>query len=293
MDVRHLRYFVAVAEEQHFTRAAKRLTIAQATLSAGIQRLETELNVQLLQRSTRTVTLTPAGRFYLERAHLILRDIDDASDNARRVAAGSVGRLVVGCVESVTYALLPTLSRALASQLPAVDFAYRGEMLASDQAVALRDGAIDIAVLRPPVDDFGLTVIPVRRDRLLVALPRGHHLASAPRVRWKQLAGSDLIVHSADRRSVIFDVVTGLMHDSGIEPDISHEVGEISTLITLVAGGLGIAVVPEPATTLKVDGVVYRPLVAPAATVDLAIAHQNDRREAYLTRAVETIRRIV
>lgn len=290
MDVRQLRYFVAVADEQHFTRAAKRLQVAQATLSVGVQRLEAELDVQLLQRSTRTVTVTPAGHSYLERARLILQELDDASENARRVADGSVGRLVIGCVESITYSLLPQLSRILAAEMPEIDFAYR-EMLVSDQVLALRDGTLDVAVLRPPPDQTGLAVIPVRRDRLVLALPRGHHLSSCQRVRWKQLAGANLIVHSADRRSVMFDVVLDLMRRAGAEPGIRREVGETSTLISLVAGGLGVAVVPETASTLEVEGVVYRPLIAPAAATDLALAYQSDRHDVHLARAVEVIRR--
>lgn len=290
MDLRHLRYFVAVAEEQHFTRAAERLHMAQPPLSQAIRQLETELEVQLLRRSTRSVTLTPAGEAYLERARDILGALDDASDHARRVAAGVVGHLVLGCVGSATYSLLPQLSRGLAAELPGVDFAFRGEMLVPDQVAALRAGDIDIALLRPPVADLGLTLESVRRDRLVVALPEQHPLASAQRVRVPQLGGCDLIVHSAERRSVMYDVVLRLLRDAGIEPHIRHEVGETSTLVTLVAGGLGIAVVPEPVSALQLDGVVYRPLVQPAATVELAVAHRSDRHEPHLARAVGVIR---
>lgn len=290
MEIRHLRYFIAVAEEQHFTRAAERLHMAQPPLSQAIRQLESELEVELLQRSTRRVTLTSAGAAYLEHARAILEALDSASEHARRVAAGVVGHLVIGCVGSVTYSLLPQLSRALATELPGVDFAFRGEMLVPDEVAALRSGDIDLALLRPPVADLGLTVQPVRQDRLVVALPADHSLAPAGRVRVGQLAHSDLIVHAADRRSVMHDVVLGLLREAGIDPHIRHEVGETSTLITLVAGGLGVAVVPEPVSALRLEGVVYRPLVRPAATVPLAIAHRTDRHEPHLTRTIDVIR---
>lgn len=149
MDLRHLRYFVAVAEERHFGRAAERLHMAQPPLSQQIRQLETELGVQLLHRTTRRVDLTEAGRAYLERARAILADIDEAGQHARLVAAGSVGHLAIGCVGSATYSVLPALSRRLSEELPGVDFSFRGEMLAPDQVEALRTGAIDVALLRP------------------------------------------------------------------------------------------------------------------------------------------------
>ncbi|MFG2017096.1 LysR substrate-binding domain-containing protein [Actinomadura geliboluensis] len=293
MDLRHLRYFVAVAEELHFGRAAERLNMAQPPLSQAIRRLESELGVDLLHRTTRKVDLTDAGRGYLARARRILGEVDEAAHEARRVAAGAVGHLALGCVGSATYSLLPALSRGLRRELPGVDFSFRGEMLVPDQAAALRAGEIDVALLRPPIADLSLTVLPLRRDRLVVALPDDHPLAALRQVGVADLADADLIVHSADRRSVMYDVVLGLLRDAGVEPRIRHEVGETSTLVTLVAGGLGAAVVPEPVTVLALDGVTFRPLVRPAVDVELAIAHRTDRTEPHLARAVTVIQQIV
>lgn len=292
MDLRHLRYFVAVAEERHFGRAAERLHMAQPPLSQAIRQVETELGVRLLDRTTRRVELTEAGRAYADRARAILAEVDEAAHVARRVAAGVVGRLTIGCVGSATYSLLPALSRNLSAELPGVDFSFRGEMLAPDQAEALRTSAIDIALLRPPAADRSLATHFLRRDRLVVALPADHPAAGRSRVRAADLAGTDLIVHAADRRSVMYDVVLGLLRDAGVEPRVRHQVGETSTLVTLVAGGLGAAVVPEPVTALALPGVAYRPLVRPAAAVDLAVAHRADRSEPHLARAVEVIRRM-
>ncbi|HEU5029261.1 MAG TPA: LysR substrate-binding domain-containing protein [Spirillospora sp.] len=293
MDLRQLRYFVAVAEELHFGRAADRLTMAQPPLSQAIRRLEADLGVELLHRSTRRVDLTDAGRGYLARARKILGEVDEAAHEARRIAAGAVGHLTIGCVGSATYSLLPAISRGLSLELSGVDFSFRGEMLVPDQAAALRTGEIDLALLRPPIADLSLTVLPLRRDRLVVAVPADHALAALRQVDVADLADADLIVHSADRRSVMYDVVLGLFRDAAVEPRIRHEVGETSTLVTLVAGGLGAAVVPEPVTALALDGVVFRPLARPAVTVDLAIAHRTDRTEPHLARAVSVVRRIV
>lgn len=292
MDLRQLRYFVAVAEERHFGRAAERLHMAQPPLSTAIRQLEGELGVALFHRTTRRVDLTDAGRAYLERVRGILGEVDEAAHHARRVAAGAVGHLTLGCVGSATYSLLPTLSRQLATELPGIDFSFRGEMLAPDQVEALRGGAIDVALLRPPVADPSLAVHVLRRDRLVVALPAEHPLADRTEVRGADLADVDLIVHSANRHSVMHDVVFGVLREAGVEPHVRHEVGETSTLITLVAGGLGVAVVPEPVTALALHGVAYRPLVRPAAAVELAVAHRADRTEPHLARAVEVISRL-
>nr|GID81319.1 LysR family transcriptional regulator [Actinoplanes derwentensis] len=280
---------MVVAEERHFGRAAARLHMAQPPLSQAIRRLEASLGVELLHRTTRRVALTDAGHAYLIRVRAILADVDDAGHEARRVAAGAVGHLTIGCVGSVTYSLLPALSRHLAVALPGVDFSFRGEMLAPDQVEALRSGEIDVALLRPPVADPALTVTPLRSDPLVVALPAAHPLAGSPSVGITDLRDEPLIVHSADRRSTMYGVVLGLFHDAGIEPRIRHEVGETSTLITLVAGGLGVAVVPAPVTALALEGVVYRPLTGPSATVDLALAHRSDRTEPHLARTLTLI----
>jgi DNA-binding transcriptional LysR family regulator len=294
MDLlRHLHCFIAVAEERHFGRAAERLHMAQPPLSQQIRRLEKDLGVELFVRTTRRVELTAAGTAYLGRARAVLAEVDAAAHDARRVAAGTVGHLALGCVGSVTYSLLPALSRRLADELPGVDFSFRGEMLAADQVDALRAGTIDVALLRPPVADGTIEVSLLRRDRLVAAVPTGHRLASRKRIAVADLRDTDLIVHSADRRSAMFDTVQRLCREAGFVPRIRHEVGETSTLVTLVAGGLGVAVVPEPVRALGLEGVTYLPLQRPATTVELVLAHRADRQEPHLLRTAEVIRRLV
>jgi DNA-binding transcriptional LysR family regulator len=291
MELRHLRYFVAVAEERHFGRAAARLHMAQPPLSQQIKALEAELGVQLLRRTTRKVDLTDAGEAYLQRARALLAGVDEAGFEARLVAAGTIGRLTIGCVGSATYSLLPRLVRGLAAELPGIDFAFQGEMLVPDQVRSLGDGTVDIALLRPPVHDASLMVEVLRQDRLVVALATDHPLATRKRLRVADLEGNELVVHTERRGSVMHDVVVDLCRGAGFEPRFRAEVSETSTLLTLVAGGLGVAIVPEPVTSLTLAGVTYLPLSGDK-TVPLAVAHRAGRQEVHLHRALESVRRL-
>ena len=288
MELRHLRYFVAVAEERHFGHAAERLHMAQPPLSQQIRQLEHELGLQLLTRTTRKVEVTAAGAAYLERAREILRAVDDAGREAARIAAGRLGRLRVGCVGSATYSLLPTLARRLRAELPDVEFAFRGEMLSPDQATALHDDTLDLALMRPLPDTAGLSVTDVRRERLLVAVPSEHRLAGRRRLRVKDLVGEGLVVHASGGKSAMHGTVEKLFGAIGEQAEIVHQVAETSTLVTFVAAGLGLAVVPEPTSDLAVPGLVYVPLVG-AAGVDLVAATRAGDENPVLARAVEML----
>ncbi|MBA5845712.1 LysR substrate-binding domain-containing protein [Gordonia amicalis] len=293
MELRHLRYFRAVAEELHFGRAAQRLHIAQPPLSQQIRQLEDELGVPLLVRSTRRVELTAAGEDYLRQVEAILDSVDAAARRAQRIADGRQGNLAIGCVGSATYSLLPRFVRALRDELPDVDVSVRGEMLAPEQIGALASGDIDLALLRMPVETHGLIVESIRKDRLIVALPADHPLADTPEEQFVELAalrGEDFIAHVGGGRSVLSGVLAAAAERAGFVPRIRHEVEETSTLVTLVAAGLGVAIVPEPTSALGVAGVVYRPLAAPIAHVDLVAAYAAARRTPLVDRAVAVLR---
>ena len=178
MELRHLRYFVAVAEERHFGRAAERLHIAQPPLSQQIRRLEAELGVTLLHRTTRSVEVAPAGEVLLVRAREILSAVDGATEDTRRAARGEFGRLAVGFTGSATYELLPKLADALRHALPGVLLDLRGEMLTPAQVASLLDGTLDLGLLRPPVRERALAVEVVRREPLVAVLPQAHPLLS-------------------------------------------------------------------------------------------------------------------
>jgi DNA-binding transcriptional LysR family regulator len=293
MELRHLRYFRAVAEELHFGRAAEKLHIAQPPLSQQIRQLEGELGVSLFTRSTRRVDLTTAGQEYLKRAVAILDAVDDAGNQARRIARGIEGHLTIGCVGSATYSLLPRFVRALRDELPHVEIDIRGEMLAPAQVRALLSGDVDIALLRPPVDTPNVHCETLRRDRLIAALPADDPLAGAEVLRLGDMRGADFIAHAGQGRSVMGGLLTAVCADAGFAPRIRHEVSETSTLVTLVAAGLGVAVVPAPTADLDVAGVTYRQLEPSSLGVDLIAARLVNAASPAIERALEVLRAIV
>jgi len=292
MELRHLRYFRAVAEELHFGRAADRLHIAQPPLSQQIQQLERELGVALFIRSTRRVELTDAGRAYLARVLAILDAVDAAGRQARRIDAGLEGQITIGCVGSATYSLLPELVRSLRSSLPHVDVGVRGEMLAPAQADALVTGDIDVALLRPPVRRAEVETVTLRRDHLLVALPAEHRLGGVQRVRIRELHDEDFIAHAGQGRSVMSDLLIAACADAGFVPRIRHEVTETSTLVTMVAAGLGVALVPAPTAALAVAGVRYLPVTPASLGVDLLAAWSAGRHSPTVARTVAVLQRL-
>lgn len=289
MELRHLRYFVAVAEERHFGRAAERLHMAQPPLSQQIRQLEAELGLTLLTRTTRRVDLTPAGAAYLERAREILSAVDAAAHEAASIASGRRGRLLIGCVGSATYSLLPALARTLRAELPEVEFGFRGEMLSPDQAAALTDGTLDLGLLRPlPTGNSGgpgLSITHLRQESLLVAMPKDHRFAGRRRVRIADLDGEGLVIHAGSGRSAMNAMIQELFDSAGIRSHIAHEVAETSTLVTFVAAGLGVAIVPEPTAALAVPGVVYVPLTGTPG-VELVAATRAGDESPLLARAL-------
>ncbi|QXJ20962.1 LysR family transcriptional regulator [Actinomadura graeca] len=272
MELRRLRYFVAVADEGHFGRAAERLHIAQPPLSLQIKKLEGEVGVTLLDRSTRRVALTPAGERFLARAKAILAAVDEARAEAVRVAAGEAGRVSIGFIGTATYAVLPALARRLRADLPDVELDLKGEMLTPDQVDALHDGRLDLAVVRTPIPDTELDVRPLRRERLIVALPRDHPLAAGGEVDLRNLREEQFLSYPSRHRSVIRDAVLDACRRAGYRPRLVQEVAETSTLLVFVAAGLGVALVPDSVRLLSLPGVAFRPLAGDRVDVGLAVA---------------------
>jgi DNA-binding transcriptional LysR family regulator len=293
MELRHLRSFVAVAEERHFGRAAERLHMAQPPLSQQIRRLETELGATLLHRTTRSVELAPAGEVLLLRAREILVAVDRATEDARRAARGEFGRLAVGFTGSATYALLPQLAAALRSELPGVVLDLRGELLTPAQVEGLLDGSLDLGLLRPPVRDGDLAVEVVRSEPLVAVLPETHPLAAAETVPLEELEEEPFVVYPSHFRSVVHDAVEKTCAAHGFLPRVALEVSETATLVSFVAAGLGVSLVPESVRHMTVHGAVYRPLARDAAAVELAVAWRRADATPVLERALEVVRRSV
>lgn len=291
MELRHLRSFVAVAEERHFGRAAARLHMAQPPLSQQIRRLEAELGVTLLHRTTRSVELAPAGEVLLVRAREILASVDRATEDTLRAARGEFGRLAVGFTGSATYALLPQVAAALRSALPGVVLDLRGELLTPAQVAGLLAGTLDLGLLRPPVRERELAVEVVRREPLVAVLPEAHRLAAADAVPLEELAAEPFVVYPSHFRSVVHDAVEETCAAHGFLPRVALEVSETATLVSFVAAGLGVSLVPESVRHMTVHGAVYRPLDREAAAVELAVAWRRADATPVLERALEVVRR--
>jgi len=284
MELRHLRYFVVVAEECHFGRAAARLHIAQPPLSQQIRQLEGDLGVTLFTRTTRKVELTAAGERYLERARAILASVDAAMAEVGRVASGEQGRLAIGFTGTATYELLPSLVRVLRSEFPRVDLDLKGEMLTPEQVAGLLDKTLDLGFLRPPVRHPDIEVRVVRREPLVAVLPQSHPLAGRRSVRLTALRGEPFITYPSRHRSVVYDAVLDACADAGFAPARTQEVAETSTLVSFVAAGLGVALVPATVRHLQITGARYLPLADTTREVELALAARAGDRSPILAR---------
>ena len=290
MELRQLRYFVAVAEERHFGRAAARLHIAQPPLSQQIRRFEAELGEPLLYRTTRSVELAPAGEVLLERAREILTAVDSAVEDARRAARGEYGRLAVGFTGSSTYELLPAIASALRDELPGVLLDLRGELLTPAQVARLLDGTLDVGLLRPPVRERELNTEVLRSEPLVAVLPESHPLAASEAIPLETFEGEPFVTYPSHFRSVLHDAVEDACAAHGFEPVAAHEVAETATLVSFVAAGLGVSLVPASVTNMTVRGAVYRPLSDDTARVELAAAWRRDDDRPVLARALDVIR---
>jgi DNA-binding transcriptional LysR family regulator len=291
VELRHLRYFVAVAEERHFGRAAARLHIAQPPLSQQIRRLEAELGEPLLYRTTRSVELSPAGEVLLDRGREILAEVDAAIEDARRAARGEYGRLAIGFTGSCTYTMLPALAAALRRELPGVVLDLRGELLTPAQVGRLLHGTLDLGLLRPPVRERDLCTEVLHSETLLAVLPETHPLAEAEAVPLEHLQHEPFVTYPSHFRSVVHDAVEDACAAHGFKPLAAHEVAETATLVSFVAAGLGVSLVPASVRNMTVAGAVYRPLEHDATRVELAVAWRRADERPVLARALALIPR--
>ncbi|MFC4004002.1 LysR substrate-binding domain-containing protein [Prauserella oleivorans] len=283
MELRHLRYFTAVADTCHFGKAAERLHMAQPALSHAIRQLEAELGAPLFTRTTRQVRLTPAGEFLLGEAHRVLDTVEDSVRGVRRIAEGRLGLVRVGFTGTSAYSHLPRIARAVKQELPGVAVEVRADLLTPAQCESLRTGDLDLGVLRPPArgDDIDLHTLEV--EPLILAVPADHRLAVEPVVSMADLR-TESFVSYASKDSVVNDAVLRSCEAAGFSPHREHEAAGTAVQLALVAGGLGIAVLPASARALPLAGVVFRDL-ADAGTVELALAWRRDN-DSPLVRAV-------
>ena len=271
MELRQLRYFVAVAEEGHFGRAANRLRMSQPPVSMQIKGLEEELGVELLDRKTRRVALTDAGAAFLEKARKILGLIEEAKREAKGANLGVAGRLEVGFVSSATLTVLPHALKSFGERFGGVELVLE-ELASASQADALYSGRIRVGLVRLPLRAPGIAVEPVFGEDLIVALPMGHRLETLGQVPVEKLADVPLIFVPRRLMPGFHDQVVGLFRDVGVLPKVVQHAVQQETIVGLVAGGVGAAILPGSVARVRRDGVVYRPLDAQGTTTWLGLA---------------------
>jgi DNA-binding transcriptional LysR family regulator len=257
MELRQLRYFLVVADELHFARAAERLHITQPPLTVAVRRLERELGVRLFDRTTRRVTLTAAGQAFRDRIQVAVADIDDAAGDVADVAAGKSGKIRVGFVSSASYTTVPEAIRAFRQHRPRVDLVLH-PLTSGEQVEQLLDGNLDLGLIRDPGDVPGLNLELLSTEDLVAVLPETHRLAAAEEVRPKDLEGEPMILFPYRLMPGFVARVLRLFDSLPTPPLVVQQAIHQETVLGLVAAGLGISVLPESVQRFQMPGVTTR-----------------------------------
>jgi len=281
IELRHLRYFLVVAEELHFSRAAERLDIAQPPLSQMIRRLEYELGVALFHRTKRRVSLTDAGVVFREGAKRTLAQAEHAISSARRASKGELGRLLVGFIGSATYSVLPSIVRRFREQYPDVDL-HLQELSTMQQVRALRDGNLQVGFLRPFDPDPLLKSKVVLREPLVVALPERHRLSRQVKIPMRTLANEPFILFPRVLAPELHDQIISLCQQARFSPHVVQEAMQLPTIVSLVAAGIGVAVIPASLQNLGRVGVNYRAIRGSTPKAELVVAWRAKQPSALL-----------
>ena len=275
MEFRHLRYFVAVAEELHFGRAAKRLRIAQPPLSLQIRRLEEEIGVQLFYRTKRRVLLTDAGRAFLQEARRTLAQMQRGVHVAQQTGRGEMGALSMGFINAAIYSILPEILRIFRARFPQVALALH-ELTTEEQVVDLLEGRVDVGFVRPPIREDTLNSMVVLREPFVVALPETHPLAEQAEIPLKELADAAFLMATRHHGPSLYDQIIGLCQKAGFTPRVVQEADRMQTIVGLVAAEIGVALVPGSMQHLRRAGVVYRPIMQSDSTLEIAVAWRKE-----------------
>ena len=272
MELRHLRYFVMLAETLHFGRAAARLHISQPPLTRQIHALEETLGTLLFIRSRQGVALSPAGAALLPEARRILRDAEALRDGARHVAQGQIGKLRLGFISTAAYNVLPQL-------LPDFHHSHGGVQLQLQEATTdvqlaqLREGALDVGFVLPPVVDRSLAYAPVHHEALIAALPAKRRWPA--QLPLAALADEAFVLFPRAAGSSLYDLITGFCQRAGFSPRVEQEAIQMQTIVSLVAAGMGVALVPASLKHMRRTGVVYRPLKEKSPPVEIGLVWRS------------------
>lgn len=272
MEFRQLQLFVAVAEELHFGRAAARVRMAQPPFSQQIRKLEDELGVQLLARSSRRVALTPAGSQLLEHARGMLAKRTEVVTSVQRVAEGETGTLRIGFGASSAFGVLPGLIRRFREKYPGI--ALRMEDRESlDIGHALASGELDVAIVRAPFRYTGVKTESLLRERFMLAMPEGHPMAQRRRIALASFANEPFVLFPRDTAPGLHDTIVSICIEAGFSPTVTHQAGSWPAVISLVKAGLGVTIAPASAQAVLPGGVVFRHLPGVTTQAELLLAH--------------------
>jgi DNA-binding transcriptional LysR family regulator len=292
MELRHLRYFLAVAEELNFTRAARRLHIAQPPLTQQIKALEAEIGVTLIDRSAYRIELTDAGRAFAAEVSRILGDVRNAVLVAKRAARSAAGQVRVGFTASASFNPLVTSAfLTFRSDFPGVDVTLE-ESHSTELALALHEGRIDAAFVRPPLTADGILVYPLEEEEMVVAVARGHRLARRKGIHLRELEAERFILYPRTVRPGLADTVVAACEQAGFVPKVEQYAPQLSSTINLVATSLGISIVPRSMQGLQPHAVTYLPIRGRPLTALLGIAHRTAESSAPVLEFVSTARAI-
>jgi len=276
MELRHLRYFVAVAEEQHFTRAAARLGIGQPPLSQQIQQLERELGAPLFKRLSRGIQLTEVGEVFLIDARATLAAAARASDNARRAARGELGALQIGFTVSASFhPFVPRVILKFRETHPGVTLTLReGNSVALLESI--RDNRLDLAIVRPMSKQYDtLETEGLFDEPMLIVMSTSHRLSASPRLTLADIAQEDFVLYARQTGPGVFDAIVAACAQAGFSPNVTQEAPQLASTIHLVAAGLGISIVPAAMRSLHAEGVRYIPIDGVASRVTLSLAYRR------------------
>jgi DNA-binding transcriptional LysR family regulator len=282
VELRDLSAFVAVAEELHFGRAAKRLQMAQPPLSRQIRQLEKELGVRLFERNTRSVRLTSAGESFLDPARTVLRDADNAARAAKAAGRGEFGRVTVGFAGASSHETLPRLARAVRAAHPGIELVLAGQTYANVALTRVAEGTLDLGFVRLPVTRPGVATRVIDEEELICALPSDHPLARRERIPVAALAREPFVSFPANAGSSLRDATVHACETAGFTPRVVQEAPDSHTILALVAAGVGVTLTLTSCRHVQQNGLVYRPLAGAPIRLRSALAWRTDNPSAAL-----------
>ncbi|MBP3040715.1 LysR family transcriptional regulator [Bacillaceae bacterium Marseille-Q3522] len=291
MELRHLHYFLTVAEELHFGRAAERLQMTQPPLSQQIRQLEEEIGVDLFKRSKRHVELTIPGQFFQKEVKHALAQLDQAVEVAKRASRGEIGKVTVGFVGSATYEILPDIVREYRYKYPNISVSLH-ELSTPDQLIALDEGKIDVGMLHPPINNPLIATEVIHRGTGVLAIPKNHSLAEKTSIYIDDLMNIPFVVVSRNIWPGLYDEFISLFHDADFSPEIAQEATEYQMVVGLVSAGIGIGVLPKTAEKLFKLDIVYREIENHKLNAVLSLAYRKEDNNPALENFLSVSRKV-